>query len=426
MTNREIVEKLRTLIKQMEAKDGISPKDSYSPDLGGLSKGYEQVFYEDLDVRTTVETHCGFTVYTTSYNMGCFPLFYPVDWETVLFLLEEERSFGTDPRDNPDNLLFLDVETTGMLGAGTVCFLIGLGRWKDGGFEVLQYFLSDRDKEPLMLEHMLAHILDGTILVTFNGKCFDVPLLTNRFIMNGLHVDSLATNVLGHIDLYSLVRKLGRHPVYGYSLQESAARFVGTTRSDDISGHLIPALYFIYEQDQDISVLERVFTHNRLDVLDMVGLLRALGRIYLEGPEVCDDPFTLSGVGRFYLRKGNVGGAKEYMLAAEDQFAVGGIRGRASEANMRQVATLLRKEGNWADAATIWKDLIQQDAAIAEDYLWLARYYELVEADIETSIQLVEQGITWCAKNQKRVPDALMSRKRRLEKLLSKKGRPRE
>ena len=67
MTNREIVEeKLRTLIKQMEAKDGISPKDSYSPDLGGLSKGYEQVFYEDLDVRYYRWRTCGFTVYTTS------------------------------------------------------------------------------------------------------------------------------------------------------------------------------------------------------------------------------------------------------------------------------------------------------------------------------------------------------------------------
>jgi len=50
--------------------------------------------------------------------------------------------------DNPDStavkdLLFFDIESTGLGGAGVVPFLVGIGRFTSEGFEVSQYLLPD-------------------------------------------------------------------------------------------------------------------------------------------------------------------------------------------------------------------------------------------------------------------------------------------
>ncbi|HRC53558.1 MAG: ribonuclease H-like domain-containing protein [Firmicutes bacterium] len=424
MTNKEIVENLRELIRKIEEGE-----KSCSPDEGDFchlvsdratedsslspSRGEVDGMYVPSEI--DVETHDGFCVYTSCYEMGCLPWFYPIDQDIARVLLGNQAMVV---RDDSDRFLFLDIETTGLVGSGTLSFLTGFGRWRNSRFEVMQYFLSDREKEPTMLEHMADVTNRDSVLVTFNGSSFDIPILTGRFILNGLSPEKSYKSILAHIDLFSLVRKFGKHPVYGLSLKESVARFIGTRRSDDIPGHLIPALYFIYEQDRDIAVLEQVFAHNRMDVIDMVGLLRILGEVCLRGPDVCDDPFTLAGVGKFHLQKGDVDRARRYMQASYYGFDKRGIRSKAGYANMRRLAEVMRKEGNWDDAAHIWEGLIREGQAIPHDYLWLARYHEVYGNDIAKALDIVEDGIMFFEAIQKPIPNPLLSRKRRLERLL--------
>ncbi|MCP4295622.1 MAG: hypothetical protein GY786_08455, partial [Proteobacteria bacterium] len=55
----------------------------------------------------------------------------------------------------PDECIFYDTETTGLsTGAGTIPFLIGIGRLKRGCFEVVQYFLLDYPGEIEMLHEL--------------------------------------------------------------------------------------------------------------------------------------------------------------------------------------------------------------------------------------------------------------------------------
>ena len=424
MTNKEIVENLRELIRKIEESE--KPRSLAEGDFGHLVSDRAN---EDSSLRpsraevdgmyslstTDVETHDGFCVYTSCYEMGCLPWFYPIDQDVARFLLGNRAMVVPE---NSDQFLFLDIETTGLVGSGTLSFLTGFGRWRNSRFEVTQYFLSDREKERTMLEHMVEVTKTDYCLVTFNGSSFDIPVLTSRFILNGLTPDRSYESAFAHIDLFSLVRKFGKHPIYGLSLKESVARFIGTRRSNDIAGHLIPALYFIYEQDRDIAVLEEVFAHNRMDVIDMVGLLRILGEVCLRGPDVCDDPFTLAGVGKFHLQKGDVDRARRYMQASYSGFDKRGIRSKAGYANMRRLAEVMRKEGNWDDAAHIWEELIREGQAIPHDYLWLARYHEVVGNDIAKALDIVEDGIMFFEAIQKPIPNPLLSRKRRLERLL--------
>ena len=71
--------------------------------------------------------------------MEDFPHALEVRRETVMLMQGEEMPVDFDPR----RILYLDTETTGFAGAGTVAFLVGLGSLEEDGFTVRQYLMRD-------------------------------------------------------------------------------------------------------------------------------------------------------------------------------------------------------------------------------------------------------------------------------------------
>src|SRR5437762_6711080 len=107
---------------------------------------------------------------------------------------------------DPSRWLFLDTETTGLAGGtGTYAFLTGLGWWDAGGFEVEQFFMRDFREEYSLLQELAVRITERPVLVTFNGKSFDWPLLENRFAMTRSIV---APKLAAHLDLLHPARAL--------------------------------------------------------------------------------------------------------------------------------------------------------------------------------------------------------------------------
>src|SRR5581483_5331001 len=85
---------------------------------------------------------------------------------------------------DPESWLFLDTETTGLAGgSGTYAFLIGLAWWEDGGLEIEQLLMRDYDEERAVLSALRERIAEHPVVVTFNGKSFDWPLLETRYRM---------------------------------------------------------------------------------------------------------------------------------------------------------------------------------------------------------------------------------------------------
>src|SRR5262249_37406384 len=77
----------------------------------------------------------------------------------------------------PESWAFLDTETTGLAGgSGTCAFMVGVGRIRADGFHVRQFFIRDFPEEPSSLAALTASLEDAKVLITYNGKCFDVPL----------------------------------------------------------------------------------------------------------------------------------------------------------------------------------------------------------------------------------------------------------
>ena len=142
--------------------------------------------------------------------------------------VQDARLAAHDFRD----FLFLDTETTGLAGAGTLAFMVGVGFFEPSPhgerFVVRQYFLRDHGDEPallLLLDELLA---EKAGLVTFNGRSFDVPLLEGRFIMNRMPTD---LRDRPHLDLLHPARRLWRHRLGSCALGSLEGSLLGLRRT---------------------------------------------------------------------------------------------------------------------------------------------------------------------------------------------------
>ncbi len=179
-------------------------------------------------------------------------------------------------RSVPKRALFLDTETTGLGsgGAGVIAFLVGLAWFDDNERLVLeQLFLRSPAEEAAQLEVVTERLAKASVLVTFNGKSFDWPLLANRFVMNRLPVPEPAL----HLDLLHIARRLHKPRLNRVNLRSLETEVLALDRGPDIDGAEMGPRYAHYLRTHDEDVLRPVIDHNAVDVLSMVALVGLYG-----------------------------------------------------------------------------------------------------------------------------------------------------
>lgn len=400
MPDKGLIERLRAMVKEIEER---YPEPSWSlPDAfkDASPQRAETVLHPEPASVKMRETP-GYREIAALYKTCTVPWLEPC----LPASLEGFRSL--EPcLESLDGWLYLDIETTGLIGAATIAFLIGLGGWTEEGFLVTQYLLTDRSGEEDLLQSVREALDSHPVLVTFNGKTFDMPVLNGRFVMGGLRPP---VGPPCHLDLLTLARSMGKRPQYGHSLKDSVKRFAKVAREGDIAGSLIPALYFIYEREKDLSILEPVLKHNRLDVLDMACLARIFGAVVAAADSRPDDPLALGSAGKFHFRRGNLDLARKCLETASTE-------GCCDLDKRSLLAQVMRRQGDWEGARKIWEDSVQSGLSTVEDHLWLARYHELIGHDLERSLEIVEKGI---ARFGPDVPESLQKRRSRLLRRIS-------
>jgi uncharacterized protein YprB with RNaseH-like and TPR domain len=168
------------------------------------------------------------------------------------------------------DVVFLDTETTGLFGgAGSLAFLIGIGCFTEKGLIIEQYLMRDFDEEYPMLKSLLDRLKEFRVLVTFNGKSFDWPLLESRFIFSRLKATDWEDR---HIDLLHLSRRLWSRCLENCSLSTIEKGILGLYREDDIPGYMIPKVYLEYLNTGDPAEMRRVlklpYLHNVFHSID--------------------------------------------------------------------------------------------------------------------------------------------------------------
>ena len=172
----------------------------------------------------------------------------------------------------PEDLLFLDLETCGL--GGTPIFLVGLMSFRDEQLVFEQLLARDYSQEAAILLALAERMAGMSVLVTFNGKAFDMTQVAERSAFHGIvPPDGPA---VPHLDLLHEARRRWRKDLPNCRLQTLERVLCGRHRTGDIPGWAIPEAYHKFVADQDARALRDILHHNMLDLLTMSELLCAL------------------------------------------------------------------------------------------------------------------------------------------------------
>ena len=170
----------------------------------------------------------------------------------------------------PEGALFLDTETTG-LGSAMV-FLLGVMRVTADRVVLRQVLARDYGEEPALLGQWTEMLRSAGMLVSFNGKSFDMPVLRDRLGLHGLTAPAEPP----HVDLLHPARRRWRSTLPDCRLQTLEWMVCGRRRSGDIPGEEIPAAYHRFVRTGDPSDIMSVLHHNALDLLTLADIAAAL------------------------------------------------------------------------------------------------------------------------------------------------------
>lgn len=287
----------------------------------------------------------------------------------------------------PAAFYYVDTETTGLGGAGTMVFLAGVARFDGGTLRLRQYLLPGPEFEGGLLGGLGEDLASAGALVSYNGKSFDVPALEVRYILSRQRP---GLRTMPHLDLLHPNRRLFRGVIDSHRLVHVERDLLGFEREDDCPSAEVPERYFRFQRSGDPTHILPVLRHNAWDILSLVALAAHLAAV-CEGP---DYPMQAARAAEY---------AGDHAAAAvRYEAALAGSLPRAERLEaLERAARSHARCGNWEAAAACWRALIDEPrsrrllpyvelAKIAEH-----RFREPAEAYalIDTAIALLSHGL---------------------------------
>lgn len=339
---------------------------------------------------------------------------------------------------DPERIAFLDTETTCLAnGAGTLAFLVGVGRMKADRFVLRQYFLEDWAEEAGMIEAVAEDLRDADALASYNGRSFDAPLLVGRFRMNRRAPELPDV----HFDMLHAARRLWRSRLPDCRLGTVEREILGIERESDVPSMLIPSIYFDYVRGVRPERILPVLDHHAQDILSLGALTAAMARLATD-PDRAEFDRAADHAGMAALLD-TAGRGEE----SADRLARASLAARDDAESFRLAMLLARRLvrlGRVGEAVEIWEARVRQARApdrldplvelakhhehrtgnLDEAGRWTRLAIEIAECDRDVRIAL---GRNWghgerTEKIERETRDELLKRLARIE---SKRARTR-
>jgi uncharacterized protein YprB with RNaseH-like and TPR domain len=293
------------------------------------------------------------------------------------------ESLVSDPR----QWLFLDTETTGLMGGtGTYPFLVGIAWWDAGGLEVEQFFMREHSEEHALLVTLAERMAERRVLVTFNGKSFDWPLLETRFRMTRKIAPPVPR---AHLDFLHPARNLWRIRLGSVRLAELEKHVLGWNRGADLISAMIPQYYFDYLRGGSPEPLVQIFLHNQMDLRGLAGLASRILATLAEPDTQGPDGLELFGVSRICERRGETARARKHYAASIEAE----LPPETDRAARRSLARLAKRERDYPLALELWNSILGNSREGLEAYEQLAIYYEHESGETARAAVLVRAAL---------------------------------
>jgi hypothetical protein len=305
-------------------------------------------------------------LFLNNHQHGCLPLCTQTGLDVI-------AAWGHTPQlEDPalQNVVFLDTETSGLMGGtGTYAFLVGIGYHSADGFRLVQFFMRDPGHETALLAALQQWLSPFNVVVTFNGKTFDLPLLNTRYTINSMDTPFQGFD---HLDVLHVARKLWRDRLpsraLGY-LEQEIAQFSRT--GEEVPGWMVPQLYFDYLRSGDARPLGGVFYHNAMDILSLAAIFNHVAGLVKEPVRFAQGSgLDIAAIARMYEELGWLEQAADLYEASLEK----GLPEPFYIKTLDRFALLRRKQGDWEKATVLWKKAAERGQYLP--CVELAKYYE--------------------------------------------------
>jgi uncharacterized protein YprB with RNaseH-like and TPR domain len=270
----------------------------------------------------------------------------------------ELRSRAEDPV-----IAVLDIESLGLRGSGVLAFLVGIGLQLGSCLQVHQVLLADPGDEAALLHAVLDRLEGCAVIVTYNGRTFDVPALRARCIVNRLGDRGLEGRP--HCDLLGPVRRLFRDRLGACTLRQAEIELLAMERIDDVPGFEAPGRYRAWLRGGGPDVLAGVVRHNELD-LCATAVLGARLVAHVDGDMVY--PVHAADCFRLAVHLDRDGAVRHSAATRAERLLREAMHARASPWDRRaahRLAMRLRRRGGAGEeeALALWRDLWRSEPA---------------------------------------------------------------
>lgn len=281
----------------------------------------------------------------------------------------------------PEDILFIDTETTGLSGgSGSYVFLVGAARYEMESLNLAQFFLQDPGSESAQLSALEDFASTAKIIVSYNGKSFDLPRIKTRYRYHGW---PYPFDDIYHLDLLHIARRLWKAHLPGCTLGDLESNLLGLQRKNlDIPGWKVSEHFYEYLHTGDPTPLENIFYHNEVDVISLAALLGYI-----------TDRLS-SPLRKKFLGQGDLVSIGIYLYSlqqydeAKKVLTIGLSQPNLAESLLHRgrlyLAAIHKRSGNYSRAVQIWEECASIGSI--ESCVELAMYAEHKRSDYGNAI----------------------------------------
>jgi tetratricopeptide (TPR) repeat protein len=247
------------------------------------------------------------------------------------------------------------------------------------------------------------------VLVTYNGKSFDQPLLETRYRMQRQRPPFTR---LQHLDLLYGARRLWKLRFDSCRLVELENQILGIERQGDLPGEMIPYVYFEYLRTQEAHRVVPILHHNVMDIATLACLTSIVPWAFHSGEPAArfQHGAELLGLARWVRKAGEWEQASALFRKSIDR----GLKDALLWPAMWDLAQAEKKLGRAEAAIAVFTDLAGCSNPFRVDaYEELAKYFEHRERNHVMALEM-----TQCAMKYGHTP-TLKKREERLTKRAS-------